>query len=408
MRNRKWALAGVVIVALIGTLAGCGGQTAGDKERAPSANVDRAAAPSSEISRIVTEESSQTPDADVPTGNPVQVSDLAPPEPPLPEIVAKVNDKPITGIEFQRQLDLSTEMMAAQGMPIKFNTEQKRELLEDMVRERVLEDAAVKAGATVTDEEVKALLDKGKRGISEEEFQDYLKKSNIEESQFNELLRSRLIKEKFVEEKTKDVAVTSEEVAAEYETLKAGGRLERGEKSADFAHILIKIDQNADEDAWNKGKEKIDAAKARIAAGEKFEDVAREVSEDPGSADNGGAYMEIANGNMVVPEVDDRLFTMPLNEVSEPFRTQYGWHIMKVTAVHEPGTATFDEVKGLIEKRMKQKKSQELMQAFLEESVKTADIEILYPEGSSKSLTPPEEPRDNLEVNPEETPAPTI
>jgi parvulin-like peptidyl-prolyl isomerase len=413
MQHIKWALIGVSVAALIAVVAGCGSgggaaSQAGDNSAPSAAPAPKTDAPSAEVTKIVTEDENK-PATDaaapaVPTDNPVQVSELAPPEAPMPEIVAKVNDKPITGAEFKRQIDFTTEMMSAQGMPIKLDTDQKRELLEDMVRQRVMEEMAAKAGITISDEEVAAALKKGKKDFSEEEFQQYLQKSNMSEAQLNDLVRAGLAKDKFFKEKTKDITVTPEQVAAEYETLKSGGRLDREEKSADFSHILIRVQKGADEETWNKGKEKIDAAKARIAAGEKFEDVARQVSEDPGSAENGGAYMETPAGKMV-PEVDQRLFTQPLNEVSDPFRTDFGWHIMKVTAVHEPGTATLDDVKGLLEKRLKQQKSNEIVKAAVEEGVKTANIEILYPEGSSKSLTPPEQLAPNA-PNAPDAPAP--
>jgi peptidyl-prolyl cis-trans isomerase A (cyclophilin A) len=137
-------------------------------------------------------------------------------------------------------------------------------------------------------------------------------------------------KQEETEKKIKEAREKKNEPKKESEEEKDGEK-KGDEETVDVAHILVLA--SGDEAAWAKAKEKIDAALARVKAGEDFGKVASEVSEDPGSKQKGGAYPNTPHGKMV-PEFDKVMFATPVGEVSEPFRTSYGWHILKVTGRH--------------------------------------------------------------------------
>ena len=90
-------------------------------------------------------------------------------------------------------------------------------------------------------------------------------------------------------------------------------------------HILIKVNETTSE---AEGKAKIDRLKDRIAGGAKFEDVARVNSEDTSSA-RGGDLGWISPGD-TVPDFDRAMSALAVNEVSEPVRTPFGWHLIQV------------------------------------------------------------------------------
>jgi parvulin-like peptidyl-prolyl isomerase len=135
----------------------------------------------------------------------------------------------------------------------------------------------------------------------------------------------RLISRKFSEDIVKDLAVTQDEVQAEYESLKANHRMD----TADIAHVLVRV-TGTDPVAWEDGKKEIDAAYARIEAGDDFADVVKEFSDDEMTRETGGVFDDAMRGNLG-PEFDQRMFDVPLNEVTQPFKSRAGWHIMKVT-----------------------------------------------------------------------------
>jgi peptidyl-prolyl cis-trans isomerase SurA len=104
-------------------------------------------------------------------------------------------------------------------------------------------------------------------------------------------------------------------------------------------HILMKTTELADDATV---KQKLNALRDRVAKGEDFAGLAQTNSEDPGSAAQGGDLGWTGPGSFV-PEFEQQLATLKDGEISEPFKTQYGWHIVQMLG-HRQFDAT-DEVK---------------------------------------------------------------
>jgi parvulin-like peptidyl-prolyl isomerase len=182
----------------------------------------------------------------------------------------------------------------------------------------------------------------------------------------------------FKEAKTKGVTVTDEEVQAQFDKLKEQGITD----DFDVQHILIKA-QKGDAAA----KTKIDAIHERLKKGEDFSAVAKEVTEDTGSKKNGGEYKGVRRGQMV-PEFDKKMAEAKVGEISEPFMSQFGWHILKVNR-HGTGTLTPE-----ISERMKQKiadtKTKAELNKLVQEKRNTLSITINLP--ANPNPTAPEVP----------------
>ena len=91
-------------------------------------------------------------------------------------------------------------------------------------------------------------------------------------------------------------------------------------------HVLIKRTAIVSD---KEAKEKLIELKTRIENGESFSDVARAHSDDTMSAASGG-ILEWTNPGSFVPAFEDKVTSLPLNKISEPFTTQFGWHILEV------------------------------------------------------------------------------
>ena len=91
-------------------------------------------------------------------------------------------------------------------------------------------------------------------------------------------------------------------------------------------HIFIASDAS---DTTQEARRVLAAARERIIAGAAFADVAKELSEDPDSRDNGGELPWLSSGQMP-PQMEQTARELPTGRLSEPFRTQFGWHIMEV------------------------------------------------------------------------------
>jgi parvulin-like peptidyl-prolyl isomerase len=101
-------------------------------------------------------------------------------------------------------------------------------------------------------------------------------------------------------------------------------------------HILIRFKGSAvplrdgekdltDEEALAKAKD----LRAQIVAGGSFEELAKKESDDTGSGANGGALGDFTRGRMV-PQFEEAAFKMKVNEISEPVKTQFGYHVIQV------------------------------------------------------------------------------
>lgn len=137
------------------------------------------------------------------------------------------------------------------------------------------------------------------------------------------------------------VQLTDEQLLALYEQQKAEF------ETAKARHILIAFagspaaQPGKPELTEEQAREKAEALRARIAAGESFEDLAKTESDDTGSGANGGDLGEFGRGRMVA-EFEDAAFTTPVGTLSAVFRTQFGYHFLRVD---ERGTSSFEEMK---------------------------------------------------------------
>lgn len=119
-------------------------------------------------------------------------------------------------------------------------------------------------------------------------------------------------------------------------------RESKGEIEA--AHILIR-------DTSVKGKQKIDSIYDKLNRNEKFEDLAKQYSEDPGSKTNGGKLGKFGSGRMVKPFSEAAFGLENINDFSEPFKTDFGWHIVKLLKKHP--VKSFEEMKMDLKKKVK-------------------------------------------------------
>jgi peptidyl-prolyl cis-trans isomerase SurA len=117
------------------------------------------------------------------------------------------------------------------------------------------------------------------------------------------------------------------------------------------AHIMAKAGAaSADLQENMKAKAKIDTVFAKLKAGDNFEDLAREFSDDPGSARTGGVLPQFGTGRMV-PEFEAAAFALKkIGDYSEPVRTSFGWHIIKL--LERKPLAPFDSMQSELKSKV--------------------------------------------------------
>ncbi|WP_338513343.1 SurA N-terminal domain-containing protein [Pseudomonas poae] len=132
------------------------------------------------------------------------------------------------------------------------------------------------------------------------------------------------------------------------------------------AHILIEVNDKVTE---AQAKAKIEEIQARLAKGEKFEALAKEFSQDPGSANNGGD-LGFAGPGVYDPDFETALYALNKDQVSAPVRSAFGWHLIKLLGVEAPQVPTFASLK---DKLTRELKTQQVEQRYVEATKQLED-----------------------------------
>ncbi len=142
------------------------------------------------------------------------------------------------------------------------------------------------------------------------------------------------------------------------------------------SHILIQLEEGADEAAVSAARKKAEAIETKIKAGESFEKLAKENSDDPGSAEMGGDLGYFGRGIME-PDFEASAFSLKQGEVSDPILTSFGYHIIKVTGIRDKQSKPFAEVRDDIKAQFKADAAQreyfELAEKLTNQAYETPD-----------------------------------
>lgn len=168
-------------------------------------------------------------------------------------------------------------------------------------------------------------------------------------------VESQLLQQELVERHLK-TAITDKMIDAEYNKLKE--KL-TGQKELKASHILVETEDMAKD------------IKKKLNKGSKFEALAKEYSKDEGSKGNGGELGYVIKGQLV-PEFENKAFAMKKDEISDPVKTQFGWHIIKVLDSRPAKVPSKEEAMNDI----KSKLSREAVELYFSKLSEKAKIEL--------------------------------
>jgi len=135
------------------------------------------------------------------------------------------------------------------------------------------------------------------------------------------------------------------------------------------AHIMAKFQSGGKSEDSLKALAKINELAGKLKAGENFEDLAKQFSDDQGSAKSGGVLPQFGTGRMV-PEFEKAAFALKnVGDVSEPVRTSYGWHIIKL--LEKKPLGSYDELQADLKNRVGKDSRSELSKSSMISKIKT-------------------------------------
>ena len=306
----------------------------------------------------------------------------------LKDPVATVDGEKISKTQLDEAFDKAVQMTGVNAADL--TSEQKmegyRQILDELITEKLVSKAA--AGVTVPQSEVDAQIAKIKAQFpSEEDFGKQLATVGQSPEQLGEMVRKMLQQQQWLEsEIASKTEVTDEEAKKFYEANKA--EFEQPE-TVKASHILFRVNKEDSEEVVNKKLEQAKTAEARAKKGEDFATLAKELSEEPGAKESAGDLGFFPKDRMV-PEFASAAFSQKVGDISDPVRTQFGWHIIKVTDKKAAGTLPYDEVKAQLIAYLKAKKHEEAAQALLKSLRSSAQIESSLPPAATPAPSPSE------------------
>ncbi len=291
------------------------------------------------------------------------------------EGVATVNGKPIDPAAYDREMKKLNMRYEKTGQKLSDEERKKIEsaVLDDLITREVLYQESEKAGIKVSDEEVNKQYDMiVKRYPDEKKFKELLKQWDFTEEEIkSEIKRRTAVQELIKTNVTDKINIEDKDVKKFYDD--NPDKFQSSEE-VKASHILIKLDPaKADEAKKTDAKKKLEDTKERLAKGEDFAKLAKEISEGP-SNKNGGDLGFVRRGQMVKP-FEDAVFALDAGEVSDIVETQFGYHLIKVFEKKPARKVEFKEVKERLSNQLKQQKAQEKAIAYIEKLKESAKIE---------------------------------
>jgi foldase protein PrsA len=299
--------------------------------------------------------------------------------------IAVVGDEEVPKADFdeliaqaERNFEAQKQEFPNAGTPEYENL--KNAIVKSLVERAQWEQKGVEMGVRVTEQDVEKRLGEEKERFfagDEEKYDAELAKLGLTDAQVREELRARILSEKIYKAVTTKVKVTDADVKAYYAKNKA--QFQRPQ-SRDVRHILV------------KSKARATDIYRQLRSGASFATLAKRFSTDTTSAAQGGK-LSAAKGR-TVPPFDKFVFAAKKGELSEPIKTEFGWHVIEVLSAVKPAAVTpLAEVEPSIRQTLLQERQSAAMQQWVRDLQAEFEDEVAYapgyapPAGSDETTT---------------------
>lgn len=255
------------------------------------------------------------------------------------DVVATVNGEKVSRKDFDRRINVirrmnqevtrSTEIMVVKQLAMKV-------LLKQFVKEQNID---------VSDNDVQGEMEKiryflkSNQNNSEKPLEEILEAQGSSISELEDEVRRTLALSKYL-----DTVVSDDEKRSYFDANKSAFNGEKVKAS----HVLIDTTKLETDAELEKARQKIEEIKKEIDNGADFAEMARKYSTCP-SAENGGDIGFFQRKGSIVEEFAIVAFSMEVGEISEPVKTQFGYHIIKVTDKEEGKDINYEDVADMVD-----------------------------------------------------------
>jgi peptidyl-prolyl cis-trans isomerase C len=251
-----------------------------------------------------------------------------------------------------------------------------QQIMPQLVGIEIAKAYASEHNITASDKEVDQQIEKIKEQVgdqarssgqdlsNQEAYEQALKQNNVTEEQLRDDIRENLPVQKVQEKVAGNAEPSDEEIQRYYEQNKEAQFTTPEQRCV--RHILFNKDQ----------KQKAEDVKKQLENGADFAKLAKEYSQDPGSAEKGGDLGCIGKGE-TVPGFEEAAFGAEQGEIVGPVKTQFGYHILEVTDAKPKQTRDLSKVESQIRSQLSSEKQQKQFTKWLDEQKKQRDVKYL-------------------------------
>jgi peptidyl-prolyl cis-trans isomerase C len=234
--------------------------------------------------------------------------------------------------------------------------------MENLIDQELLYQDAKSKGLTVADSAIDTQVDTVKGQFPDEAtYKKELAAQGMTEEEIRMDIGKTLLVEDYITSKYgPSIKIEDSEVLTFYQ---GNSQYFSKPEQVRASHILIKVEPEAAESVKEDALKRINAIKDRVNNGDEFSDLARELSEGPSNT-NGGDLGSFGRGKMV-KSFEDAVFALDVGSVSDVVETQFGYHIIKLTAKEASSSVPLDDVRVQIVDHLTQVKMAELITSYI-------------------------------------------
>ena len=294
-------------------------------------------------------------------------------------LIAKVNGKGIKLTLFTEKYDRFTQTFKARKRPVpnRIDARYRDSIVKRLIEEELIAQEATRAQVSVDRKLLAEEFDKYKAMFkTDARFQSYLKNARLTEDKVKNNLSKNLMLRTLLEKLSGD-KVTDAEVKKYYDENQAKYKVREQVRAR---HILFKTPKKAaqaDIDAAKAKADKVAAEAKKNNTDDAFAALAKKHSEGP-TASRGGD-LSFFTRNRMVKEFDEKAFSMKVGEISDPVKTRFGWHVIRVVERKDARLRPFEEVKDKIQRSLSNRANRTARQKLIEKLRAQAKIETYLP-----------------------------
>jgi len=292
----------------------------------------------------------------------------------LPQVLATIDGQPVGRGELEAAVK-EAEAGAGRSVPADRRDEIYRGILDQVIMFKLLANEAKVRGITVTPQEVSERMAEIKKNFpTEADFQKKLTETHLTLAQLEDRQRRDIMNAKTIEAEVEPKATVSPQDLETY--YKQNEQQFKEPEQVRASHILFAIPKDAPAATKQATRTEAEGVLKRAKGGEDFAALAKQYSKDPGSAAVGGDLNFFPKEQMV-PPFSAAAFAMKPGQISELVETEFGLHIIKVTARRDGRIVPLAEVSDRLGAFLKQKRQQELTEQYLTSLKTKYKIDIL-------------------------------